>query len=447
MGENFALILFLLCCSAFFCFSEGALFSLSRPQLESISKQGGRVSATIEKLLSNSHKLITTILLADEVFNIAYSSVIGLTARKHLQDTPEQTVALISLAIASPTLLVFGEIIPKTAGVKFPRTISRAVAVPLYFFHLSVFPIRWGIMLISGFFTRALGANEQNGPEEASISSEELEILVDMGSEEGVLNEVEKSLADGFFRLETLQAQAIMTPAVDCFTLADQVVVRDAVSKIRNCGHSRIPVYDGERDNITGILYGKDILRGEARGLSHDSRVTEILREPYFIPRSKPAGALLREFQSRRIHMAIVVDEYGRFDGLVTMEDILEEIFGEIEDEKKTLQKTAPELSGKEITIPGAMRIEEFNEDSFLSATQGEEIENMARRLRDAVVAQGTENGTVGGFVLDLFGRLPEEDEKTSFCGLVFTVKKKDGNRISSIGVEVDRSGEESRGV
>ncbi len=446
MGENFLLIFFLLCCSAFFCFSEGALFSLSRPQLESISKQGGRVSSAIEKLLSDSHKLITTILLADEVFNIAYSSVIGITARKHLQDTPEQTVALISLAVASPTLLVFGEIIPKTAGVKFPRTISRAVAVPLYFFHISVFPIRWGIMLVSGFFTGALGAKHESCPEE-SISSEELEILVGMGSEEGVLNEVEKSLADGFFRLETLQAQTIMTPAVDCFTLADRMMIKDAMSKIRDCGHSRVPVYDGERDNITGILYGKDILRGEARGLSREARVTEILREPYFIPRSKPAGALLREFQGRRMHIAIVVDEYGRFDGLVTMEDILEEIFGEIEDEKTVIQKTAPEVSGKEAIIPGGMRMEELDEDPLLSVTEGGGTENMAQILRDAVISKGNENGTMGGFVFDLFGRLPEEGEKTSFRGLIFTVKKKDGNRISSIGIEIDHAEDESHGV
>ena len=326
MGENFILILFLLSCSAFFCFSEGALFSLSRPQRERISKQRGNVSAAIGKLLSNSHELITTVLLADEIFNIAYSSVIGLTARKLLQDTPEQTVALISLAIASPTLLVFGEIVPKTAGVKFPRTISKAVALPLYFFHVAVTPLRWGIMFVSGFFIRAFGADTGHRAGENDISSDELEILVGMGRDEGVLNEVEKYLADGFFKLEDLPAHKIMTPAIDCFTLPRDIEVKAAVSQIRRMGHSRIPVYEEERDNIAGVLYGKDLLKWNFT--EHNSAATagECLRKPYFIPRSKPAGALLREFQMRRIHIAIVVDEYGRFDGLVTMEDILEEL-------------------------------------------------------------------------------------------------------------------------
>ncbi len=443
MGENFILILFLLCCSAFFCFSEGALFSLSRPQRESISKQGGRVSAAIEKLLANSHKLITTVLLADEVFNIAYSSVIGLTARKYLQGTPEQTVALISLAIASPTLLVFGEIVPKTAGVKFPRTISKAVALPLYFFHVAVTPIRWAIMFVSGFFIRAFGADLGHRAQGTDISSDELEILVGMGRDEGVLNEVEKYLADGFFKLEDLPAHRIMTPAIDCFTLPHDIEVREAVGRVRQMGRSRIPVYEEERDNIAGVLYGKDLLKWNFTERNIAATVSECLRKPYFIPRSKPAGALLRELQMRRIHIAIVVDEYGRFDGLVTMEDILEELFGEIEDERSVPNRTAPALGGRAITIPGGMKIEEFNDYYLFSVARSAGLDNLGEILEEAVVPLRMENETMGGFVFDLFGRLPAEGEKIGFGGLVFTVKSREGKRISEIRVDV---GEEGRG-
>ena len=439
MGENFILILFLLCCSAFFCFSEGALFSLSRPQRESISKQGGRVSAAIGKLLSNSHKLITTVLLADEIFNIAYSSVIGLTVSKYLQNTPEQTVALVSLAIASPTLLVFGEIVPKTAGVKFPRTISKAVALPLYFFHVAVTPVRWAILFVSGFFIRAFGADLGHRAQGNDISSDELEILVGMGRDEGVLNEVEKYLADGFFKLEDLPAHRIMTPAIDCFTLPHDIEVREAVGRVRQAGRSRVPVYEEEKDNIAGVLYGKDLLKWNFTERNLAATVSECLRKPYFIPRSKPAGALLREFQMHRIHIAIVVDEYGRFDGLVTMEDILEELFGEIEDERSVPNKTAPALGGGAITIPGGMKIEEFNDDYLFSVARSAGLANLGGILEEAVIPLRMENETMGGFVFDLFGRLPAEGEKIGFGGLVFTVKSKEGKRISEIRVDIDR--------
>lgn len=439
MGENFILILLLLCCSAFFCFSEGALFSLSRPQRESISKQGGRVSAAIEKLLANSHKLISTVLLADEIFNIAYSSVIGLTARKYLQDSPEQTVALVSLAIASPTLLVFGEIVPKTAGVKFPRTISKAVALPLYFFHVAVTPIRWAILFVSGFFIRAFGADLGHRAQGNDISSDELEILVGMGRDEGVLNEVEKYLADGFFKLEDLPAHRIMTPAIDCFTLPHDIEVRDAVGRVRQMGRSRIPVYEEAKDNIAGVLYGKDLLKWNFTEHDLAATVSECLRKPYFIPRSKPAVALLREFQTRRIHIAIVVDEYGRFDGLVTMEDILEELFGEIEDERSVPNRIAPAVRGGAITIPGGMKIEEFNDDYLFSVARSAGLENLGDILEEAVIPLRMENETVGGFVFDLFGRLPAEGEKIGFGGLVFTVKGMEGKRISEIRVDVNK--------
>ncbi len=439
MAEKFILILFLLCCSAFFCFSEGALFSLSRPQRESISKQGGRVSAAIEKLLANSHKLITTVLLADEIFNIAYSSIIGLTARKYLQDTPEQTVALVSLAIASPTLLVFGEIIPKTAGVKFPRTISKAVALPLYFFHIAVTPVRWAIMFVSGFFIRAFGADLGHRAQGIRISSDELETLVGMGRDEGVLNEVEKYLADGFFKLEDLPAHRIMTPAIDCFTLPRDIEVTEAVGQVRRMGRSRIPVYEEDRDNIAGVLYGKDLLKWDFAGNNPAATLGECLRKPYFIPRSKPAGALLREFQMRRIHIAIVVDEYGRFDGLVTMEDILEELFGEIEDERPVPERTAPAVFAGAITIPGGMKIEEFNDDYLFSAARSAGLESMADMLEEAAIPLRMENETMGGFVFDLFGRLPAEGEKIGFGGLVFTLKSMEGKRISEIRVDVDK--------
>ena len=279
--------------------------------------------------------------------------------------------------------------------------------------------------------------------QENDISSDELEILVGMGKDEGVLNEVEKYLADGFFKLEDLPAHRIMTPAIDCFTLPHDIEVKEAVDRVRQTGRSRVPVYEEEKDNIAGVLYGKDLLKWNFTEQNLAATVSECLRKPYFIPRSKPAGALLREFQTRRIHIAIVVDEYGRFDGLVTMEDILEELFGEIEDERSVPGKIAPAVFGEAFTIPGGMKIEEFNDDCLFSVARLGGVENLGDMLEKAVIPLRMENETMGGFVFDLFGRLPAEGEKIGFGGLVFTVESREGKRISEIRVDIDR---EARG-
>ena len=259
-----------------------------------------------------------------------------------------------------------------------PRTISKAVALPLYFFHVAVTPIRWAILFVSGFFIRAFGADLGHRAQGTDISSDELEILVGMGRDEGVLNEVEKYLADGFFKLEDLPAHSIMTPAIDCFTLPHDIEVRDAVGRVRQMGRSRIPVYEEEKDNIAGVLYGKDLLKWNFTEHNLAATVSECLRKPYFIPRSKPAGALLREFQMHRIHIAIVVDEYGRFDGLVTMEDILEELFGEIEDEYDTGETPWRRLGAGQYLIDPTVEIGRLNDGLGLAIPEGEDYETLA---------------------------------------------------------------------
>ena len=435
--NNLILIFLLLFGSAFFCFAEGSLFSLGRHQKQSLYKENTRITRVIKGLLSNPFKLIITILFADEVVNVAFSSVVGLTVQKLMTGSSEKLVAIISIAIASPTLLLLGEIGPKTIAVKFPRIIAKAVSYPLHLFHLLITPIRWVLMVLSIGFTKLFGG-KVGYEEHTGFSTDELRILVGIGHEEGVLNEVERNLVSKFFNLEETPVYKIMTPNIDCFMLSSDHSVKDAVYEIKKRGYSRIPVYKEELNNIIGILYIKDLLTSITTGIDHGINMIEnYLKKPYFIPRTKMAFDLLREFQRNRIHMAIVVDEYGRVDGIVTLEDILEELFGEIEDETQLDVKPGARISDSSLILPGSIKIEEFNDDYLFMVARFGGLSKLGENLESSVLPIEEEHETLGGFIFDLFGRFPTEGESVDYGGLRFSVLKIQKKRISEIKVEV----------
>jgi len=441
LAYNLFLIFLLLFGSAFFCFAEGSLFSLGRHQKQSLFKENSRTSNVIQKLLSNPFKLIITILFADEVANVAFSSIVGLTVHQLLTEYSEKTVAIISIAIASPVLLLFGEIGPKTIAVKFPRIAAKAVSHPLNIFHILITPIRWVLMIISIGFTK-LFVDDLNYQQHNSFSTDELKILVGIGNEEGVLNELENKLVSSFYKLENIPVYKIMTPNIDCFSLSSESKISEAIYEIKKRGYSRTPVYKDDVNNIIGILYSKDLLTSNDYGQNIDEKpITDYLKKTYFIPRTKMAFELLGEFQRNRIHMAIVVDEYGRVDGLVTMEDILEVLFGEIEDETQMDVKTEPKFIGNSLFLPGAMKIEDFNENYLFMVTRFGGLNRLGEILESSILPLEEEHETLGGFIFNLFGRFPVEEESIVFGGLKFTVQKIHKKRISELKIEVADEG------
>lgn len=432
LSYNILLILVLLFLSGFFCLSEGSLFSLGRHQLDRLKKDGKKSSKLIEKLLKDPYKLIITILFADEVVNVAYTSVIGLTVKGLLDNSSNQTIMLVSVAIASPSLLLLGEIGPKTLGVKYPRVIATTISYPLHIFHVLITPIRWVLMVLSIGFTRVLGG--QIEPEHREkFTAEEVKTLVGIGSEEGVITEIEKKLVGSLFKLEDVPAHKIMTPSIDCFLLPVNLSRSQALYEIKKRGFSRTPVYKGNKDNIVGVLYAKDLLSFD---LSEEKTIKEFLKPPYFIPRTKMAFDLLREFQQQRIHIAIVVDEYGRLDGIVTMEDILEELFGEIEDERRVVKKAEVRWQGEALIIPGSMKMDEFNDTFLFTVLRYGGIENLGDELEESVLPSQEDHETVAGFVFDLFGRFPAQGESVSYGSLAFTVNRVSGKRITEIKIQ-----------
>lgn len=432
LSYNIIIILVLLFLSGFFCLSEGSLFSLGRHHLDGLKKDGKKSSKLIQKLLKDPYKLIITILFADEIVNVAYSSVIGLTVGSLLHNYSEQTIMIASVAIASPSLLLLGEIGPKTLGVKYPKIIARIISYPLHYFHILITPIRWVLMGLSIGFTRILGGKIE--PEHIEkFSAEEVKTLVGIGSKEGVITEIEKKLVGSLFKLEDVPAHKIMTPSIDCFLLSSDLSRSQALYDIKKRGYSRTPVYKETKDNIVGVLYAKDLLSFDSSG---EKTIKKLLKPPYFIPRTKMAFDLLREFQQQRIHIAIVVDEYGRFDGIVTMEDILEELFGEIEDERRVIKTAEIRSQGESIIIPGSMKIDEFNDSYLFTVLRYGGIENLGEELEESILPSQEDHETVAGFVFDLFGRFPSQGDSVSYGNLTFTVYNVSGKRITEIRVQ-----------
>ena len=267
------------------------------------------------------------------------------------------------------------------------------------------------------------------------FSEEDIESLVLMGREEGVVNEVESRLADRLFRLRATSARQIMTPNVHCVTLSDKLSAAAALAEAAKAGYSRVPVHSGDRNDIRGVLFCKDLLLKPPYA---GATLENYLHSPYFIPGSKDAFDLLMEFRRRRIHMAIVVDEYGRFDGIVTMEDILEEIVGEIEDERSVSRKHfSPRWEGRILTVPGSYRVDDFNDTMLFALLKFLGIEGFAGALASSVIPSGEgAEETIAGFVFGKFGHLPSEGQSVAHGHLVFTVLRISGKRISEVAVE-----------
>ncbi len=438
ISYNLFLILLLLLLSGFFCVAEGSLFSLEKHHIDRLLKEGRKSSLLIQRLLKDPFKLIITILFADEVVNVAYSSVIGLTVGSFMSGYPETYITLVSIAIASPSLLLLGEIGPKTLGVKYPRLLASVISYPLNLFHIAITPIRWVIMILSIGFTKLLGGDIKYEPKKG-YSVDEVKALVGLGSDEGIITEIENRLVDNLFQLEKVPAYKIMTPSIDCFFLPSSVSPGNAIYEVKKAGFSRIPVYHGDKDNIIGILYAKDLLSidtAKINGLS----IQSILRPPNFVPRTKMAFELLTEFQQERKHMALVVDEYGRIDGLLTMEDILEELFGEIEDERRVIKEKIVRREGRGFIIPGSVKIDEFNDNYLFSVLRYGGLEKLSAEIERSQLPSEELSETLGGFVFDQFGKFPKEGDQVTYNNLVFTVNKVFKKRIAEIKVERNMS-------
>jgi len=394
-------IIFIFCLfffSGFFASSESAFFSLTSLHLHKMKEDGTPFYRFVRRLLEYPRKLLITLIVSNEIVNILLSSTItGIMIAGY----GEQGTWL-AIAVTVPALLVFSEAIPKTLAKNTPIRFSSAAAPVLYALTRIEYPLVWVLDKISGFFMKPL---ERSGNETgAGLEEAEFKTLIDMGLEEGILDKSQRDLIHRVFELADTEVSEIMTPRVDMFSLPADMPFEEIKKEIVRHGYSRVPVYGEHPDDILGILYSKDLLTGLSVNGKVD-RIRSLLRKPYFVPLEKRADSLFKDFQTRKSHMAIVVDEYGGIAGLVTMEDILESLFGDIYDERDVRERTVHRLSDRTLIVSGTVSIEDLNN------LLGTDISS-------------DDFDTAGGYVLHLFGKLPVKGEEIPAGEWVFRIEK-----------------------
>ena len=397
----------LLICSALLTGAEAAYFSLGRARLRELAEEQGAQRNPLAPLLKQPHELLVTLLVGITMVNIAAAALAASVA--------SQLFGHVGLAIAiggmTFLLSVFGEILPMTLAVEHPRHFSAWVARPVAWLSTVLAPVRVVLGAFTALTLRLVGS--ERAPGEPEITEEELRTLVDVGAREGVVDRTEREMIHKVFELEDTIVREVIVPRPDMFCLDVRTPPDSILDLLREHLHSRVPVFEESVDQIVGVLYTKDLLP-HLRGLPPGFDLRVHLHPPYFVPESKRADALLREFQAKKLHLAIVVDEYGGTAGLVTLEDLLEELVGEIRDEFDEDERLIQRVDARTFRVSGKLSIDELNTAAHL------EVPNESF-------------DTVGGWVLDLFGRVPHKGEKKDADGVTVSVEKVERTRVLEV--------------
>ena len=406
--------IFILIVSLFLCATasaaETALTSVSRIKLKNLVEEGDEKAILMDRLLSQPNVFLSTILVINSVAVIVASSMATVIALSFSPSFGE----LIATILISLVVLIFCEITPKTAAVQNPLRWARLLVNPVRGAAWLLHPIVWSLSAVTNFLVGLLGSGQMKhrGP---FVTEEELRLLVTVSEEEGVLEEEETEMIRSIFEFADTAVREVMIPRIDMVTLESDDTVDSAVDLAMQGGFSRIPVYEANIDNIIGILYTKDMLKQLREG--HGAMpIRELLRPAYFVPETKRLDDLLREMRQRRIHMVIVVDEYSSVAGLVTIEDLVEEIVGDIKDEFDREENIYEQVSPNEYIFDAKISISDFND-----------ITDM--HLDD------TDYDTLGGFLYAQLDKIPIAGDTTTFDDTTFKVLATRGRRITKVQV------------
>lgn len=317
------LLFLLLLLSGFFSGSETALIRVGRIKARSLLKRGVKGADTVEKLVSEPEALLTTVLIGNNIVNIAASALATSLAIDYFGDLGVG----IALGVMTFLILTFGEIVPKTLAVHHAEQFSITVSRPLEILIFVLRPVIRILSVITNAVGKMLGLKIPQGK---LLSEEEVKTMLDIGEEEGAIEGDEKEMMNGVLKLDYITAKNVMTPKEAMVCLEAHQTLETAIELIKSSGYSRIPVFEGNEDNIVGILYAKDLL---IDGNEYTISLKELMKPAYFVPETARVDDLLKEFRKGKFHIAIVVDAEGRTKGLVSLEDLLEEIVGSIYDE------------------------------------------------------------------------------------------------------------------
>lgn len=397
------LLVLLLFLSGFFSGSEVALFSLNPIRVKKLQKQG-KDTSVISSLINEPSKLLVTVLIGNELVNVWISS---LSASITLEFFGQKFLGM-SIIIVTSLLLIFGEVLPKTISIYNPERISLLIARPLKYFSSLILPVRFVVRNLADRFILLLGIEEAKEP---LLTEDELKTIIDVSHKKGVVKKTEHDMILSVMKFTDMQVDQIMIPRVDIKAVKKDIAKDGFIEFVKKVHHSKIPVYENTIDKITGVLYTKDVF------FNSDKDISELIKPIIFVPGSKKIDELLALFNQSHTKIAVVIDEFGGTDGMVALEDVLEEIFGEIYDEFDTPEELINRISENKFKISAKAELSDINKVT-------------GARLRSK------EAFNLAVFVLEQFGKIPSVGEHVDYKGWRLTVENMAAKRIISVILE-----------
>ena len=400
LAASLLLLLILILINAFFCCAEMAVVTVNKNKIKLLVQQGNKRAKSVQKLLEQPNRFLSTTqvwitlagFLASAFAAVGISHKLGeyLTTHYHFPYSDKISVVLITLILSYVTLVI-GELYPKRIALHHSAGIAMAIAKPLLFLSKLAKPFVWLLSFSVNLLLRLTRQKIDASNEE--FSEDEVMSMLEMGQESGVLKEEGKRMINSIFAFDDKLAHEIMTPRTDVFSIDISDPPEEYLDELMELRYSRIPVYEDDNDAIIGILYIKDyLIKAREAGFDHVD-IRAIIRKPYFVPETKKIDSLFVELQKTKQHIAVLIDEYGGFSGIVTMEDIIEEIMGDIDDEYDDEEPKLEAVGDNTYLIDGAMDLDDINEEL------GIDLESESSE-------------TLGGFIIDLLGEIPDEGKE-----------------------------------
>ena len=411
------IVVFCVIMSAYFSATETALSTFNRIRVKGLAEKGNKRAALVLKLADNYDTMISTVLIGNNIVNILASSLATVIFGMIVADQGLSTT--LSTIVMTLLVLTFGEIVPKTLAKQFPERFAMFSAPLINALLYILFPISFIFKQLQKLLFKIFKKEEEQG-----MTEEELISIIEEAEEDGGIDEQESTLIKSAIEFNDLEVSEIFTPRIDITAVSTDVTKEEMARVFSESGFSRIPIYEGDLDNIIGIVYYKDFF---TMSLDSDTPITEIVKPVIYITKTQKINDVLKDLQEKQLHLAVVSDEYGSTAGIVTLEDILEEIVGEIWDEHDEIVHEIDKISDNEYIVSGKANLEKLFDELDIEIPEDDEES-------DAL--------TVNGWAMDILGKIAEEGDSFEALGLSVKVLKMEGRRIDELRIIDNRESE-----
>lgn len=425
-GSSIILIFILIMVNAFFASAEMAIVSINKTKLNLLAEDGNKKAKLLLHLIKDASSFLATIqvgitfagFFASASAATSISSGFGEMLSNLGIPYGKNIALVVTTLVISYITLVLGELVPKRIALQNAESVAMFSIKPIIFISKITKPFVWFLSLSTNTILKLLGVKTE-GIEE-KISKEEIESLVELGEEQGAINKTERAMIDGIIKFDDILAREVMTPRTETFYIEANSDIKESINLILQENYSRIPVYEDEIDNIVGVLYMKDIFAAVINNGIENVSIKEIMRAPYVVPENKSIDVLLKELQDSKNHLAILIDEYGGFSGIVTLEDLLEEVIGDIKDEYDENVHDIEKIDDKTYITNGLVSILDINKHLDLDF-QSDSID------------------TIGGLILEKLGDLPNKyiNKEIIINSVKLKILSVDSKRINTVQISL----------